>query len=416
MKSTRDTSGTVSLGIGSLLALMLVGCTFVYGQAPTQPAATRFVGSVTAISGTTLTVKTDAGEVHQVGVPASASLKRIAPGQKDLSTAATIQFSDLATGDRVLVRLDPNATGDTPEAVQIIAVKQEDVAQKQQSDREDWQKRGVGGLVKSVDAASGVIVLASGSGASAKTITVHTTTATMLKRYASDSVRFDAALPAPIDAIHGGDQLRARGKKNPDGTQLDAEEVISGTFRNISGVISSVDAASSTIVLKDLATKKMMTVHIPLDAQMRKLPETMARMLAARFKGSSSGSSGGNAQSQDATSSTSSGSARGGSEQWSGNAGGTAGAGSGAGRGQFSGAGGQGGADPQQMLSRLPPMQIGDLKKGDAVMLVSTDVATDVTAITLLAGVEPLLEAPAASQSLLNNWSLSSGAPDAAAQ
>ena len=399
-----------------LAALMLVGCTFVYGQAPTQPAATRFVGSVTAISGTTLTVKTDAGEVHQVGVPASASLKRIAPGQKDLSTAATIQFSDLATGDRVLVRLDPNATGDTPEAVQIIAVKQEDVAQKQQSDREDWQKRGVGGLVKSVDAASGVIVLASGSGASAKTITVHTTTATMLKRYASDSVRFDAALPAPIDAIHGGDQLRARGKKNPDGTQLDAEEVISGTFRNISGVISSVDAASSTIVLKDLATKKMMTVHIPLDAQMRKLPETMARMLAARFKGSSSGSSGGNAQSQDATSSTSSGSARGGSEQWSGNAGGTAGAGSGAGRGQFSGAGGQGGADPQQMLSRLPPMQIGDLKKGDAVMLVSTDVATDVTAITLLAGVEPLLEAPAASQSLLNNWSLSSGAPDAAAQ
>ena len=35
-----------------------------------------------------------------------------------------------------------------------------------------------------------------------------------------------------------------------------------------------------------------------------------------------------------------------------------------------------------------------------------------------LAGVEPLLEAPAASQSLLNNWSMGSGtgAADAAAQ
>jgi hypothetical protein len=68
------------------------------------------------------------------------------------------------------------------------------------------------------------------------------------------------------------------------------------------------------------------------------------------------------------------------------------------------------------MLSRLPAIQLADLKKGDAVMLVSTDGATEVTAITLLAGVEPLLEAPAASQNFLNNWSMGSGSPDAGAQ
>jgi hypothetical protein len=69
------------------------------------------------------------------------------------------------------------------------------------------------------------------------------------------------------------------------------------------------------------------------------------------------------------------------------------------------------------MLSRAPVIQIADLKKGDAVMLVSTDGTTDVTAITLIAGVEPLLEAPEAS-SLLNNWSMGSGsgAADAASQ
>jgi hypothetical protein len=52
------------------------------------------------------------------------------------------------------------------------------------------------------------------------------------------------------------------------------------------------------------------------------------------------------------------------------------------------------------------------------VMVVATDGTTDVTAITLVAGVEPLLEAPEASQSLLNNWSMGggSGAADAAAQ
>jgi len=49
------------------------------------------------------------------------------------------------------------------------------------------------------------------------------------------------------------------------------------------------------------------------------------------------------------------------------------------------------------------------------VMLVSTPGSTDVTVITLLAGVEPLLEAPASTQNmLLSNWSMGSGGADAA--
>jgi hypothetical protein len=42
-------------------------------------------------------------------------------------------------------------------------------------------------------------------------------------------------------------------------------------------------------------------------------------------------------------------------------------------------------------------------------MLVATAGASDVTAITLLTGVEPLLEAPEASRDLLANWSMGSG-------
>jgi hypothetical protein len=70
------------------------------------------------------------------------------------------------------------------------------------------------------------------------------------------------------------------------------------------------------------------------------------------------------------------------------------------------------------MLSRASAIQLGDLQKGEAVMLVATDGANEVTAITLLAGVEPLLEAPAASQNLLSNWSMNGGtsAAEAAAQ
>jgi hypothetical protein len=228
----------------------------------------------------------------------------------------------------------------------------------------------------------------------------------MLKRYAPASVRFDAAVPAPIDAIHPGDQLRARGTRSADGASIDAEEVVSGTFRNISGTIVSADSAASTLAVKDLITKKQVTIHITPEAQMRRLPERMATMLAARLKGTSAG--GGGAR-------------NGGAQQASGGAGSTPPAGGGqAGGGQWSGQGGGqgGGSDPQQMLNRAPVIQIADLKKGDAVMVVSTDGTTDVTAITLVAGVEPLLQAPEASQNLLNNWSMGggTGAADAAAQ
>jgi hypothetical protein len=69
----------------------------------------------------------------------------------------------------------------------------------------------------------------------------------------------------------------------------------------------------------------------------------------------------------------------------------------------------------EQALSRAPVLKLADLNKGEAVMLVSTPGTTDVTAIKLLAGVEPLLESPAASSDLLSNWSMGSGGGEAAA-
>jgi hypothetical protein len=51
-------------------ATILLAATAIMAQ--TQ-AAGRYLGTVTAISGNTLTVKTDAGDVHQVAVPDTAS-------------------------------------------------------------------------------------------------------------------------------------------------------------------------------------------------------------------------------------------------------------------------------------------------------------------------------------------------------
>ncbi|KAA6456186.1 hypothetical protein DYQ86_25615 [Acidobacteria bacterium AB60] len=372
------------------LSVAMVCCALL-AQAQT---AARFMGSVTGISGNTLTVKTDAGEQKTVEVPAEATLKRIEPGQKDLSSAATMVFTDLAVGDRVLVKLDPNATGTAPQASLVVAIKQADVAKKQQQDQADWQKRGVAGLVKSVDPAAGTIIVTTGAGPTTKTVTVKTTKTTTLKRYAPGSVRFADAQSAPLDAVHSGDQLRARGTKNADGTELDAEDVVSGTFRNVAGTINAIDPAAQTIVVKDLATKKPVTIHVTADAQLHRIPDRMAQMLAARLKGTMP--------------------AGGWQARSGGGAPGAGAAAGGPGGGQFAGqGGGAGNGDPQRFLSMAPTIKLADLQKGEAIMVVATDGATDVNAITVLAGVEPLLEAPAATN-LLSNWSMGGGGGEAA--
>lgn len=372
--------GAAATGLLSFLSLLVAA-----PHAGAQAAAARFLGTVSAISGDILTVKPAQGDPRQVEVPSSTQLERIEPGQTNLSAAVAMQFSEIAVGDRVLINLDPNSTGSTPQAVRVVAIKAADVAKKQQEETQEWQ-RGSGGIVKSVDTSAGSIVLTSGAGPAMRTITVHITPSTILKRYAPGSVSFAEAQTAPVTAIQPGDQLRARGQRNADSSEITADEVVSGGFRNISGTIVSIDASSSTIVVKDLATKKPVTVHMGAEVQMRKLSDRMAQFLAARLNGQAGNGHGGQQ-----------------------------GRGAEAGNGAANGAGGQRGNDPQQMLSRADVIHLSDLQKGEAVMLVSTQGASDVTAITVLAGVEPLLEAPA-SQDLLANWSMNSGAPEEAAQ
>ena len=86
----------------------------------------------------------------------------------------------------------------------------------------------------------------------------------------------------------------------------------------------------------------------------------------------------------------------------------------------MNGAGRAGGGDLQQMLSRLPADSLADFQKGDAVMIVATadHDASKTTAITVLGGVEPILQASPQGQaaSILTPWSLTNGnASEAAA-
>jgi len=368
-------------------------------QNPAAPASTAVaqkpVGVVKAISGNTITLATDTGPTINILVQDSTRLVRISPGQKDLKDAAPIQLQDVQVGDRILARGRSSDDGKSVQASSIVLMKESDVAAKQERDREDWQKRGVGGLVSKVDPASSTITLAAPVIGDAKPITIHISKSTIIRRYSPDSVKFDDATPGTIDQVNVGDQLRARGVRSADGTELTADEVVSGTFRNVAGLVVSTDAAANTVTVTDLATKKPLTLRINADSQLHKLPPTVAQRIASRLRGGSA--DGGNGASSG-TPAASSGPAPGGNGAAS----------------RPSGS-----PDFQQMLKRMPAVTIADLQKGDAVMIVTTQgtATTQPTAITLLSGVEPILSASPNSNRaamLLSPWNLGGGA-DAAA-
>jgi len=369
------------------------------------PAAARPVGTIKSISGNTIVLTTDAGADVIIQVQDPAKLVRIAPGQKDLKDVTPIQLADLQPGDRILVRGKLADDGKSVAAASVIAIKKADIAEKQSREREEWQRHGFVGLVSNVDAAGNTINVSLPSPGERKTVAIHFSKDTILRRYASDSVKFDDAKPAPLDQIKPGDQLRARGTRSADGAEFTADEIVSGTFRNIAGPISALDASAGTIAVQDLVLKKSITVKITADSQLRNLPPPMAQRIAARLKGTpaeapsttpTTGSAGSAANSEPSTKPN--GSASGGS-------------GSG-GMGRMGAGGGSG--DLQQAISRMPPITLADLQKGDAVMIVATEGGANgvPTVITLLGGVEPILEAsPKSSPStILSPWSLGTGA------
>jgi hypothetical protein len=382
------------LAVTSILAIFL---SLAVGGAHAQTAAStgaRPIGTIKTISGRSIVLASDAGPVFNILVEDGAKVLRIEPGAKDLKNASPITLQDLLAGDRILVLGKISAEGDSVNATTVIAMKKADVASKQEHDRQEWQRHAVGGLVSAVDPGSQTITISLQSFAGPKTVAVQVSKDTIVRRYAPDSVKFDDAKLSSLDDIKPGDQVRARGTRSADGTALAADEIVSGAFQNIAGIISSVDASTNTLTISDLISKKPVTVKVTSESQLRKLPPQMAQLMAMRLKGPAANPANGTGATPPAAAQSSNGAPSGG------------------------GARGGGGGDMQQILSRVPPASLSDVQKGDAVMIVSTEgtVSGSATVITLVAGVEPILQAsPAGGQAMiLPPWSLDAPAGDAA--
>jgi Cu/Ag efflux protein CusF len=328
-----------------------------------------------------LTLKTDAGAELNVTMAPKIAYRRVAPGERDVRNGETIAIGDIHVGDRALAvgKLD----GANVTASLIVIMSKADVAKQHASEQAEWDKNGVIGIVTAASP-DDIAIAISGPGGVKKSMIITPASNVQIRRYAPDSIKFSDATPSTLAEIKTGDQVRALGDKSADGTKMTALEIVSGSFKEIAATVVSIDAANRSMVVTDLATKKRVTVKINPESNLRKLPPQMAQMLAARNRPPEDG--GGRGRGDNA----------GGPPE------------GGRGRGAGGGRGGGAGRDLTQELERLPAMTLADLKNGDAIIVLSTVGASadQMTAITMLAGVEPILTRPGTREMQLGGWSL----------
>ncbi|HEX6880151.1 MAG TPA: hypothetical protein VF135_07295, partial [Terriglobales bacterium] len=196
---------------------LLFLCSAAFSSAQQLSSMPKAIGTIKSISAKDMVLTTDAGAEVKVHIQDTTRLLRVAPGQ-DLKSATPISAQDLQSGDRILVRGTAGDSEKSLTATTIIAMKKADIAQKHEKDLQDWRQRGTGGLVKTVDPAAGTVTITFLNGTGSKTQVIKIGKNTIVRRYSPDSIKFDDTKPGTISDIAAGDQLRARGNKNADGT------------------------------------------------------------------------------------------------------------------------------------------------------------------------------------------------------
>jgi len=367
------------------LALFLTTFGLVPACLGQEPAAGRALGAVTKMDAAArqITLQTTTGEIA-VTVDAKAKVLRVAPSATNLTNAAAIELTDINVGDRLRARGRMTDDQKSLAALEIVVISQSDIASKQAAERADWDRRGATGIVADVTADSVTLNVRTIEGV--KPLVITAAPNAIIRRYTPDSIKFSDAKPSKLSEIRKGDQVRARGNKTPDGAQMTAEEIVSGQFKMIAGLVLSVDPQENVVRINNIETKKPMTVKISTDSSLKKLQPMLAQIIATRLRGGPAGDGPPGDRPLGPP---------------------PAAAGPGGGRGP--GAGGRG--DLQAMIDRTPAIKISELMAGDAIIISSTAGASadQVTAITLLAGVEPILTKPGTREMSLGDWNMGGG-------
>jgi hypothetical protein len=351
-------------------------------------AAKSFVGTVSAIKAETaeIEIKPDNAAPVALKIGSNTIAQKIAPGEKDLKKAEAIQITEVALGDRVLVTPEPG----TSDLRRIIVMSATDIARRNQADSLDWTRRGVSGIVAAKNGSDVTLKIRTMTGEKQAVVTV--SEKTTYKRYAPDSVKFADAKVSRMAEVNVGDQLRARGQKSEDGLKVTADDVVFGTFVTKAGSVTAINLETKEVTVKDLTNNKPLVVRFTADSQLKKMPDLSA-MMGGMAGGPMGGMGRGAAPAGGPPAATPPvGAPPAGMMRPAGDA---ASAGGGAAGGPPGGmARPGGGMDLGQMLERMPPGKLEDLKPGDTIVVSSTKgaKADEITAIMFLSNAGMLIQ------------------------
>ncbi len=366
----------------TFIFILLAG--FVIGQQGQQVKNSIVTGEVVSVEPGKVVLKTEEGEL-QVEIAAATEFKRVPPENPVLRAAVASSFEDIGVGDKLMVTGMMSADKRSLPAKAVYLMSKSDLAQRAAKDREKWATRGISGQVKSINAETRQITIDVSRLGNTTSVVITPKERVKFLRYAPNSVEYSEAVPSKLGDIAPGDMIRALGDRSADGASFAAEEIVTGAFQTVAGVVKFVDTAKNEIVISELQGKKDVTISLASASLVKRFPEQMAMMLAARQNGPAGpgGPPAGGQRGQGGQSGQ--GAQAGGQPARPSN-----------GMGPGGGPGGgmpRGGID--EMIDRFPTISAADLKLGEMIAVSSskTESMEKITAIKLLAGVEPFVRA-----------------------
>jgi hypothetical protein len=352
-------------------------------SAQTDIKASLVPGDVVSVSEKQIVIKTKDGQLN-VELSPKTEFKKISPERPSIAAAVPAALTDIVVGDKVIVS---GVFGDDKSklpARTVYLMSKSDIAQKNAKEAEKWA-RGVSGKVASVNPQTNQISVETRTMMGSSTIVITPKDGAVFKRYAPNSVKYSEAVASTVGDIKAGDMLRAAGDKSADGLSMAADEIVTGAFQTIAGTVRSVDAEKNEVIITNLQTNKDVTVALGTASVMKKFPEEFAQRMV-QFQGA--GGPGGGPGQRPA----------GGQPVQGGTPPAGGGQPGGPGGVRMMGGGARGGGI-DEMLERFPTITAADLKAGDMIAVSSTKNGSldKISAIKLLAGVEPFIRAAQAS-------------------
>lgn len=333
----------------------------------TTAAPVRVLGEVTAIEAPLrkITVTSEQGKQVVIIADEKAVYRRVPAGETTLDKAVAITFDAIGIGDRLLARGRMDQQQGVLRGMALVVINKTEIDQKKERDRAEWLKRGVLGVIASVNPQSKEITLRTDERAGG-TLLVVVSDKTNLRRYAPDSVKFKDSTPGSFDQLKVGDHLRALGEKSGDDTRYAAEEIVSGKFITSGGIVTAINEAGGEVKINDVQTKQPLTIVVSTDTMLRRLTPEAVQLLVDNSKQKPS-----------------------------------------------SGQPPAGGGDLREKIETSPSIALNGLKVGDAILVLSPVGKTParVTGVLVASGVDKLIK-PLIQQPPRNDLNLGLGLPN----